>query len=133
MQADKITVLDDAISRVKQLQEQIRKLKDEKEARGEMKSMILVKKSKVFLDEGTFLSSSSSSSDHEQFDQPLPEIEAKVAQNEVLIRIHCEKSKGCMLNILNTIENLQLRIENSIVLPFGDSTLDITVLAQVIH
>ena len=132
MQADKITVLDDAISRVKQLQEQIRKLKDEKEARGEMESMILVKKSKVFFDEEPYVSSSSSSC-HAKFDQLLPEIEAKVVQKDVLIRIHCEKNKGCMLNILNTIENLQLRIENSIVLPFGDSTLDITVLAQVIH
>ncbi|CAG7866519.1 hypothetical protein HID58_036139 [Brassica napus] len=130
--ADKITVLDDAISRLKQLQEQIRKLKEEKEATRHMESMILVNKSKVFLDEGTFLSSSSSSSDHEQFDQPLPEIEAKVAQNEVLIRIHCEKSKGSMIDILNTIENFQLRVENSIVLPFGESILDITILAQVI-
>ncbi|CAF2049746.1 BnaA09g42370D [Brassica napus] len=128
--ADKSTVLDDAISRLKQLQEQIRKLKEEKETTRHMESMILVKKSKVFLDEGTFLSSSSSS-DHEQFDQPLPEIEAKVAQNEVLIRIHCEKSKGSMIDILNTIENFQLRVENSIVLPFGESILDITILAQM--
>lgn len=129
--ADKITVLDEAISRMKQLQEQIRKLKEEKEAKREMESMILVKKSKVFFDEDKpYLSYSPS--DHKQFDQPLPEIEAKVAQKEVLIRIHCEKSKGCMINILNTIENLQLHIVNSIVLPFGDSTLDITVLAQVI-
>ncbi|KAJ0260446.1 Transcription factor bHLH19 [Hirschfeldia incana] len=129
--ADKITVLDDAISRVKQLQEQIRKLNEEKEARRDMESMILVKKSKVFFDEEPYQSSSSSSSSHATYEQLLPEIEAKVVQKEVLIRIHCEKSKGCMINILNTIENLQLRIENSIVLPFGDSTLDITVLAQM--
>ncbi|KAF8090116.1 hypothetical protein N665_0486s0014 [Sinapis alba] len=129
--ADKITVLDDAISRVKQLQEQVRKLSDEKEARREIESMIIVKKSKVFIDEEPHQSSSSCSSYHAKFDQLLPEIEAKVVQKEVLIRIHCEKSKGCMINILNTIENLHLRIENSIVLPFGDSTLDITVLAQM--
>ncbi|KAJ4890773.1 Transcription factor bHLH19 [Raphanus sativus] len=129
--ADKITVLDDAIARLKQLQEQIRKLKEEKEATRHMESMILVKKSKVFFDEKTSLPSSSCS-DNEQFDQPLPQIEAKVAQNEVLIRIHCEKSKGSMIDILNTIENLQLCVENSIVLPFGDSILAITVLAKVI-
>ncbi|EOA28553.1 hypothetical protein CARUB_v10024768mg [Capsella rubella] len=131
--ADKVTVLDDAISRMKQLQEQIRKLKEEKEAKREMESMILVKRSKVLFDEETDLSSSCPSDNyHNQlFNQALPEIEAKISQNDVLIRIHCEKSKGCMINILNTIENLQLRIENSIVLPFGDSTLDITVLAQM--
>ncbi|XP_010472273.1 PREDICTED: transcription factor bHLH19-like isoform X2 [Camelina sativa] len=127
--ADKVTVLDDAISRMKQLQEQLRKLKEEKEATREMESIILVKKSKVLYDDEPNLSSSPSY--HNQFDQALPEIEAKVSQNDVLIRIHCEKSKGRMINILNTIENLQLRIENSIVLPFGDSTLDITVLAQI--
>ncbi|KAG2298642.1 hypothetical protein Bca52824_035114 [Brassica carinata] len=127
---DKITVLDDAISRLKQLQEQIRKLNEEKEATRYMESMILGKKSKVFFHEEASLSSSSSS-DREQFDQHLPEIEAKVAQNEVLIRIHCEKSKGSMIDRLNTIENLQLLVENSIVLPFGDSILDITVLAQM--
>ncbi|KAL1213430.1 Transcription factor bHLH19 [Cardamine amara subsp. amara] len=128
--ADKITVLDDAISRMKQLQEQIRKLKEEKESTREMESMILVKKSKVMFDDEPYLSSPPS--DHiTQSDQMLPEIEAKVSQNDVLVRIHCAKSKGCMIRILNTIEKHQLRIENSIVLPFGDSTLDITVLAQM--
>ncbi|ESQ46192.1 hypothetical protein EUTSA_v10000494mg [Eutrema salsugineum] len=127
--ADKITVLDDAISRMKQLQEQLRNLNEEKEATREMESLILVKRSKVFLDEEPYLSPSPS--DHDQLDQALPEIEAKVSQNEVLIRIHCEKTKGCMFNILNTIENLQLHIVNSVILPFGDSTLDITVLAQI--
>lgn len=116
---------------MKQLQEQIRKFKEEKEATREMESIIIVKKSKVFFDEDQpYLSSSPL--EHEQFDEALPEIEVKVAQKEVLIRIHCEKSKGCMVNILNTIENLQLRTVNSVLLPFGDSTLDITVLAQVI-
>ncbi|CAE6003065.1 unnamed protein product [Arabidopsis arenosa] len=123
--ADKVTILDDAISRMKQLQEQLRKLKEEKEATREIQSRILLKKSKVLFDDEPNLSSSIL--DH----QALPEIEAKISQNDVLIRIHCEKSKGCMINILKTVENLQLRIENSIVLPFGDSTLDITVLAQM--
>ncbi|KAG7641713.1 Myc-type basic helix-loop-helix (bHLH) domain [Arabidopsis suecica] len=127
--ADKVTILDDAISRMKQLQEQLRTLKEEKEATRQMESMILVKKSKVFFDKEPNLSCSPSV--HIEFDQALPEIEAKISQNDILIRILCEKSKGCMINILNTIENFQLRIENSIVLPFGDSTLDITVLAQM--
>ncbi|CAH2061446.1 unnamed protein product [Thlaspi arvense] len=127
--ADKLTVLDDAISRMKQLQEQIKILSEEKEATREMESIIVVKKSKFYLDEEPYISSSPS--DHGQVDQALPEIEAKVSQNEVLIRIHCEKTKGCMINILNTIEKLQLHIVNSNVLPFGDSTLDITVLAQM--
>ncbi|CAA7044505.1 unnamed protein product [Microthlaspi erraticum] len=121
--ADKVTVLDDAISRMKQLQQEIVKLEEEKNATRELESMILVKKSKVLVDDKTL--------DEERYDQALPEIEVKVSKKDVLIRIHCEKSKGCMINILNTIEDLQLRIENTVILPFGDSTLDVTVLAQM--
>ncbi|CAA7044504.1 unnamed protein product [Microthlaspi erraticum] len=102
--ADKITVLDDAISRMKQLQEQISKLNEEKEATREMESMIIVKKSKVLFEEEPYLSSSSPS-DHEIFDQALPEIEAKVSEKEVLIRIHCEKRKGCMINTTHDRES----------------------------
>ncbi|KAK9949261.1 hypothetical protein M0R45_004794 [Rubus argutus] len=64
-------------------------------------------------------------------DQPLPEIEARVSDKEVLIRIHCEKKKGCLANILREIEKLDLTIVNSSVLPFGNSTFDITIVSQM--
>ncbi|CAN8241812.1 unnamed protein product [Cochlearia groenlandica] len=129
--ADKLSVLDDETSHIKQLHEQLREFEEEKESTKEIKYMILVKKSKVFFDEETnYLSSSPSH--HENLDQALPEIEAKISQNQVLIRIHCKKRKMCMISILNMIENVHLRVENSVILPFGESILDITVLAEVI-
>lgn len=68
-------------------------------------------------------------------DQPLPEIEARVLNKDVLIRIHCEKHKGisCNLaNILGEIEKHHLTVVNSSVMPLGSFTIDITVVAQVI-
>ncbi|KAL1292728.1 transcription factor bHLH19 isoform X2 [Arachis ipaensis] len=61
----------------------------------------------------------------------LPEVKVRVLQNEVLIIIHCEKQKGLMLKILTKLENLHLSVLNNSVLPFGKSTLDITIVAQM--
>ena len=65
-------------------------------------------------------------------DQPLPEIEARVSNKDVLIRIHCLKQKGFAVRILGEIEKLRLSVVNSSVLPFGDYVMDITVVAQAI-
>lgn len=61
----------------------------------------------------------------------LPEVKARVSENEVLIIIHCEKQKGLMNKILPQLENLHLSVISSSVLPFGKFTLDITIVAQV--
>ncbi|MED6123616.1 hypothetical protein PIB30_050747 [Stylosanthes scabra] len=61
----------------------------------------------------------------------VPEVKAKVLKNEVLIIIHCERQKGLMLKILRKLENLHLSVLNNSVLPFGNSTLDITIVAQM--
>ena len=61
----------------------------------------------------------------------LPDVEARVTENEVLIEIHCEKEDGVELKILDHLENLQLCVTASSVLPFGNSTLGITIIAQV--
>lgn len=108
-----------------------------------VESVVLVKKSQLIssITGGTDADDSSScdensdhgSSDHHQdHNQSLPEIEARVSEKDVLIRIHCEKQKGVMVKILTLIEKLQLSVLNSNVLQFGNSTLDITIVAQVI-
>lgn len=63
--------------------------------------------------------------------QPIPKIETRVLEKDVLVRIHCKKHKGCLTNILSQIEKLNLTIVNSCVLPFGHSRLDITIVAKV--
>ncbi|XP_010555452.1 PREDICTED: transcription factor bHLH19-like [Tarenaya hassleriana] len=129
--SDKVTVLENAIMHIKELQERVMQLGEEKEASKETESMIFVKKTKIFIEENDDDTTHSSTlSSYEDFNLMLPEIEARVSGEDVLIRIHCKKSKGSMIVLLNEIEKLHLSVLSSIALPFGDSTLDITVLAK---
>jgi UTP:GlnB (protein PII) uridylyltransferase len=125
MQMDKASVLGDAIKYLKQLQERVKTL-EEQAAKRTVESVVLVKKTRISADDDT-----TKSDHHQNSDQPLPEIEARVSEKNVLIRIHCENRKGCAAKILSEMEELGLTILNSSVLPFGNSTLDITVIAQV--
>ncbi|OAY35661.1 transcription factor bHLH18 [Manihot esculenta] len=124
---DKASVLGDAISYVKQLQERVKVLEEQTKTRT-VESVVLVKKSQLSADDD---SSSSEENSDGSSDSALPAIEARVSDKDVLIRIHCDKQRGVVPKILNDVENLNLSIINSSVLPFGDSTLDITIVAQM--
>lgn len=104
---DDTCILDKASKYVKQLQKRVRELQQEVES-----------------NKGT-------TSCQVNSDYILPEIKARVLQNEVLVIVHCEKQQGIMLKILTHLENLHLSVVNSSVLRFGKSTLDITIIAQV--
>ncbi|KAF6157915.1 hypothetical protein GIB67_015231 [Kingdonia uniflora] len=123
---DKASVLGDAITYLKELQQRVKKL-EEQTANKTMKSVVLVSKSKLFDDDNT----SSDESFTDCADKGLPEIEARVLDKNVLIKIHCEKHSGIFLEIYKTIEELNLTIINSSAMPFGDLALDITVVAQM--
>ncbi|CAN1815424.1 Transcription factor bHLH25 [Linum perenne] len=117
---DKASVLGDAIKYLKQLQERAKTL-EEQVNKKTIESVVYVKKSRVY----------NENSDGSSNQSQLPEIEARVSGKDVMIRIHCEKHKGCLPKLLSEIEKLHLNVMNSNVLPFGSSTLDITVVAQV--
>ncbi|XP_048334412.1 transcription factor bHLH25 [Ziziphus jujuba] len=125
---DKASVLGDAIRFVKQLQERVKTL-EEQAAKSAGESRIIVKRTKVLVDDHHH--EISSSLDESCNDKPLPEVEAKVSGKDVLIRIYCEKHKGCLVNILREIEKLHFTVVDSGVLQFGNSTLDITIVAQM--
>lgn len=115
------------------------KLLEEQTKKRTVESVVFVKKSQQISSTVTTdvndTSSCDENSDHGSSDhqepQSLPEMEMKVSEKDVLIRIHCEKQKGAMVKILNLLEKLQLTVLNSSVLQFGNSTLDITIIAQV--
>ncbi|KAK1587308.1 hypothetical protein Q3G72_011636 [Acer saccharum] len=126
---DKTSVLEDAIKYLKKLEERVKTL-EEKAAKRTMESVIIVKNSyNNYSDNGT-------SSADDNFDitsnklSDLPQVRVRISGRDVLIRIHCENYKGCIATILKEIENLHLSVVNSNVLPFGISTLDVTVVAQ---
>ncbi|XVF59176.1 hypothetical protein PTKIN_Ptkin07bG0254500 [Pterospermum kingtungense] len=124
---DKASVLGDAIKYVKQLQERLKVLEEQTKKRT-VESVVFVKKSQVSADDES--SSCEGNSDGHSSDAALPEIEVRVSDNDVLIRIHCDNQKGFMAKILSEVEDLHLSIVNSSVLPFGNSTLDMTIIAK---
>ncbi|XP_040937505.1 transcription factor bHLH18 [Gossypium hirsutum] len=126
---DKNSVLGDAIEYLKQLQERKARL-EEQVAKRTVESVKFVKKTTQFYaqDDQT---SSSDENFGTQSKNPFPDIEARVSNKDVLIRIHCETNKGCISNIINEVEKLHLSVLNSNALPFGQATLYITIVAQM--
>lgn len=77
-------------------------------------------------DDGLSYESNSSS------EQQLPEIEARVCNNDIHLRIHSKKHKGVLSKVLCEVEKLNLTIVNINVTPFGSFALDIIIIAEVI-
>ncbi|KAL0559801.1 hypothetical protein IC582_000178 [Cucumis melo] len=118
---DKASVLGDAIKYLKQLQEKV-KILEEQTRRKDIESVVFVKKSHVFAD---------GNDTSKEEDEPLPEIEARFCDKNVLIRIHCEKKKDVIERTVAEIEKLHLIIVNSSVMSFGSLAFDITIIAQM--
>ncbi|KAL2460358.1 Transcription factor bHLH [Abeliophyllum distichum] len=121
---DKASVLGDAIKYMKELQDRVKSL-EEQTRKKSMESVVFVKKYEIYTD------NENSPSNESFIDEPLPEIEARFSEKDVLIRIHCEKKKGILEKTLAEIEKLHLTVVNSSAMTFGDSVLDITVIAQM--
>ncbi|QHO19558.1 Transcription factor [Arachis hypogaea] len=115
---DKASVLGDAIKYLKQLQEKV-KILEEQVAEKTVESAVFVKRSILFAEDN-----GSSSEEN-------PEIEARISGKDVLIRIHCDKHSGIVPKIINEIEKHDLSVQSSSFLPFGNNSLDITIVAQM--
>lgn len=119
---DKATILSDAASYVKELQEKLKAL----EAAGSngrsigIETVVLVKKPS--LPESVTFSSAPNT---------LPEIEARFSENSLMMRIHCENGKGVVVKVLAEVEELHLCIIHTNVVPFPVSTVIITIMAKV--
>ncbi|KAH0977952.1 hypothetical protein GBA52_027671 [Prunus armeniaca] len=125
---DKASVLGDAIKYIKQLQDKVKTL-EEQTRKKNMESVVFVKKTQLFANDDN--SSSEENNSSGPFDETLPEIEARFCDNNVMIRIHCEKRKGVVEKTIAEVEKLQLKFINSSVLTFGGCALDVTIIAQM--
>lgn len=124
---DKASVLGDAIKYLKQLQEQLTMLEEQNKKSTE--SVVFVRKYELLVDgENSSLDENSSG----LINEPLPEIEARFSDKDVLIRIHCEKKKGVLEKTTVEIEKFHLLVINSSAVTFGSNALDITIIARVI-
>ncbi|RZS28879.1 hypothetical protein BHM03_00062529 [Ensete ventricosum] len=117
---DKASVLGDAIEYLKQLEEKVKCLEDQATKR----KAVLVNKSRLCADDDD------RSSDEHPCGGPAPEIEARVCDKAVFIKIHCENRKGVLVKALSEIEKLHLSVANTSVIPFAAASLDITVMTQ---
>ncbi|CAL5329492.1 hypothetical protein CsSME_00009870 [Camellia sinensis var. sinensis] len=125
---DKASVLGDAIKYLKQLEEQVKTL-EEQVRKKPIESVVFVKKHEVCGDGE--ISSSDENFSGGPYDEPLPQIEAKICDKDVLIRVHCKKRKGVLEKTVEEIEKLNLSVVNCSSMTFGSSVLDITIFAQI--
>ncbi|XP_074264717.1 transcription factor bHLH18-like [Silene latifolia] len=121
---DKASILGDAAKYVKQLEEQIRK-QEEQVAKRRVESVVLVKKSHGEVD-------CTSSSSDETLTPGLVDIEARISNKNVLIRVHSQKKDGLLEFVLKEIGNLHMTILNCTTMPFGRYAVDITLIAEII-
>ncbi|CAA0807414.1 Transcription factor bHLH25 [Striga hermonthica] len=131
---DKASVLGDAINHIKQLQEKVKALEEQTRKKSTIESMVLVRKYEVTC--AAHSSSENSTTDEQSISsgptttESFPEIEARFCHRDVLISIHCGKRKGVLEKTVAEIEKLHLSVVNSSIMSFGDSALNITVVAQ---
>ncbi|KAL5099111.1 hypothetical protein RYX36_003438 [Vicia faba] len=125
---DKASVLGDAITYMKKLQKRLHTLEEQAEDNRKTGSAIQVKRSVIFTDKHDDDGSSNSKNN-----QILPEIEVRVSRKDVLIKIQCEKHSGraSTSTVLGKLENLNLTVQSSNLLPFGNNIVDLTIVAQM--
>ncbi|KAL0450102.1 UNVERIFIED_CONTAM: Transcription factor [Sesamum latifolium] len=123
---DKTSVLGDTIKYLKFLQERVKTL-EEQAAKQTVESVVFVKRSHIMEDEG---SSDEKNRDSNELSS-LPEIEARVCDKSILLKILCEKSKDVLVKVVAEVEKLNLAVVNTSVTPFGSLALDITIIAQM--
>lgn len=127
---DKTSVLGEAIKYMKQLQEKVKAL-EEATAKRTVESVVVVKKSQLVVADDTEGDNEPYSSSLDDSEESLPEIEVKVSDKSMLIKIYCQKHKGILPKLFQELENHHLSVVNSSVIPFGTLALDITIHAQL--
>ncbi|CAI9117144.1 OLC1v1018486C1 [Oldenlandia corymbosa var. corymbosa] len=133
---DKISVLEDAIKHMIELQERLKVLEEE-----------IKKNTKIILDVDVdddeedhddhpmaeeFKGINIPTDHHQQKEESMHDIKVKMSGENVLIKILCHKRYyGCLLNLSNALHKLHLTLLDTRVLLFGGCALDITFVAQM--
>ncbi|RDX97539.1 Transcription factor bHLH25, partial [Mucuna pruriens] len=122
---DKLTILSNAIDHVKYLQKRVKDL-EEQNKREIDQPIVCFKMNNVCA-----VADDVSCTSHDRPIKICPKVEARVSAKDVLIRVLCEKQKNILPKILAKLKSHNLSIVCSNVLPFGNSALNITSVAQV--
>lgn len=129
LQIDKASVLGEAANYIKQLQERVKTL-EEKVIEKDGEAIVSVDRSRPRFDEESSSSGDDNFADYNN--ESLPEIEVRISETEVFLRIQSNKKiPGMAVKMLSDIEKLHMTIISSSVMPFSNNSLLITVIAQV--
>ncbi|KAL1824189.1 hypothetical protein ACET3Z_010967 [Daucus carota] len=132
---DKASVLGDAVKYLKQLQQRVELLEEQIKKKKKFEESPIVSQndsSKLpAASEGYSSSCDDNSGGGGYPNKTTAEIEARILEKNVLIKIHCKKQKGFVSKMLSEIDQLHLTVVSSNVLPFGDFAMDITVICQM--
>ncbi|KAL3526937.1 hypothetical protein ACH5RR_011593 [Cinchona calisaya] len=136
---DKASVIGGAIKYLKQLEERIKKFKEEKQQEeGEKKrkpeeSVVSAKRPRpaCYNNNNNDEASSCVENSESSFEQSSTEIEVRTSGGQVLLNVLCKKHSGIMMGFFSEIEKFHLSIASSSFMPFGDSMLLITAVAQM--
>ncbi|CAI9755968.1 unnamed protein product [Fraxinus pennsylvanica] len=127
---DKASLLEDATKYVQELQERVRILEEKAE---EANKNSIPKSSfanySATINDDTSSSSKESSNGSTRESVPA-EINARISNKNVLIKICSKKQKGLISRIQYEMEKLHLNVLDIRAMPFGSSSVDITILAE---
>jgi len=114
---------------VEQLQKRVKELEVQQNKGGKEPMILLNKENSCRVSRTT--SSEMSLDNYLRPNEFLPDVKVKVSENNILIYINCEKENGIQHKILYMLQNLHLFVTSTSVLPFGNSTLGITIITKV--
>ncbi|XP_028779224.1 transcription factor bHLH25-like [Neltuma alba] len=120
---DKATVLGEAIDYVKRLQERVRELENNEKKRKRRGGGGRVRKEKTSTEKCWCCRA--------QEAVEVPEMEVRVLENEVLVRVQCEGRRDMMRKTVELLEHVHLPVSCCNSLAFGNSALSITMVAQM--
>uniref|UniRef100_A0A803L1Y5 BHLH domain-containing protein n=2 Tax=Chenopodium quinoa TaxID=63459 RepID=A0A803L1Y5_CHEQI len=127
IKTDKASILGETVEYLKQLEDRAKVL-EEQTSKRTMESVCLVNK----IQTQTFDDAANSFSYSNKIMSPDDnlEIEAKVVNNNIFIRVHSLKNHGLIHHILEEIGKLNLTTLNCQTMPFGSYAINITILAK---
>ncbi|XP_076911571.1 transcription factor bHLH18-like [Bidens hawaiensis] len=128
---DKATVLEDAANYIQELQNRVKELEglSALKRKNMQESVITVKRSRLSSsdDDG----SSSNEANYEESSSPCnPEIEVRTSGCSQLVEIYSRKNCISMVKVLSEMQKLGLSIVSCSTIPFADTTLLVTIVAQ---
>ncbi|KAH9608317.1 hypothetical protein KSS87_016708 [Heliosperma pusillum] len=134
---DKTTILSEAIKHMKQLKEKVEAL-EEVTSKQNVQSMVMVKKSKMVVDNDNDNDDSSCILEDNYvlgggnvISKSVPEIEAMVSYKTLILNLYCEKQKGILSKIFGEMEKHGIIVLHCTVESLGNSVDKHTIVGQM--